>query len=123
MSQKQEISLSLRVTGPLASFVAAHGVDTLKSLGEVSTHSPSLVVVDIIRDSTEELEAAIDKGLSCAEKMRTLVSFPTSAEIALWVVVSSSKEFVGLVIPSETVQRAASLGACFVFSVYSNPAD
>jgi hypothetical protein len=118
MSAAQQISLNLRATGNLTEFVLGHGADTLKTLGNVATYSPEIVVVELVKETTDAMEGILGKGINAVEKIRQLPGFPNDADVSLWVVLASEGEFAGVVISSDLVERAARVRAAFVFSVY-----
>jgi hypothetical protein len=122
-----EINSSLRITcdpADLSWLATASTGAVLAQLGKVSMSKDSTVlVVDLDLDPTSELDQILGRSVTLAGSARDIPGFPETANIAAWVVISSSKEFVGIAIPEDIVRKAAEVRVSFVFSVYASQSD
>jgi len=121
-----DIDTSIRVTcetGHLADFYN-NAKASLTSAEEVSlSEDQTVLIVKITGGGNSPLEQHLDRGIELVQTLRALRNFPSESTVALWTVISSSQEFIGIVVPENTVQMASRAGVNFVFSVYACQED
>jgi len=122
-----EVDLTLRIAHPsddLAKFIADNGIDPLSSIGLVSRHQDQSVII-ITDEATvpSSLDEKIEKGVAMATSVRGIAGFPFDSTVSIWLVISSNKEFTGVVLQEEIIRLAAKARTSIVFSVYSLSAD
>ena len=122
-----EISATLRIdaeSADLASFIASHRDELSRSIGPPSLRDgSSICTIDLTAGETGEVEAVLDRSVESATALRGMTGLPANAAITVWIVVWSSKEFVGLALSEELVDRASKSRVSFVFSVYGAQQD
>jgi hypothetical protein len=122
-----EISSTLRIaadSAQLANFISNHRDELVRSIGTPSWRDGgSVCTIDLVAEEVTEVEPVLDRSVASAVALRALPGLPANAEITVWIVMWSSKEFVGLAISEELVERAAKSRVSFVFSVYRGDQD
>jgi len=122
-----DISSTLRISADsveLANFISNHRDELVRLIGPPSRRDgASVCTIDLVAEEVTEVDPVLDRSVASAAALRALPGLPVNAEITVWIVIWSSKEFVGLAISEEVVERAAKSRVSFVFSVYSGHQD
>jgi hypothetical protein len=122
-----EISATLRIGAEsvdLAGFIATHREELCRSIGPPSLRDgSSICTIDLTAGETAEVEAVLDRCVESATVLRAMPGLPANTAVTVWIVVWASKEFVGLTLSEELVNKASKSRLSFVFSVYGGQQD
>lgn len=114
-----DIEMSIRITEVNDDFVHRYSSVSVPNLDRGMYHADrSILIIPIQPGDLDSAEQALDVGLSSLNGLKEQCPWPTGAFVSLWVTISTSGEFVGLVVSQLISDRASGLGADLVISVY-----
>ena len=122
-----EVSATLRIAaegGDLSDFISDHRDQLTRAIGPPSSRAGSSVwTIDLTAGEVNEIEPVLDRCVELATALRAMPGLPPATEITIWMVLWSSKEFVGLALSDDLIHRASRSRVSFVFSVYNGRED
>ena len=116
--------MTLRITSAgndLAEFISRNRELLANTLGHPwSRNDKSIWTMDLSTAQMTAIEEVVEKSTELAVQLRAMPGLPENAAITVWIVVTSTNEFIGLALSEELILKASHSRLGLVFSIYNH---
>jgi hypothetical protein len=118
-----KITSSLRIAAAVGDIPSDVQKALLSKGGFPSLGDRSIWTIDVDLGDLVLFEEGLAASLRAVQELRSTPSWPTDLNLSVWMTVSTTGEFAGLVVSAEQSALASTLKAALVFSVYCHQVD